>query len=248
MKKLVTLFPLILVAVGCTQGGAPAADPSEITARSAEWDAALNAKDIDGIVALYTDDARMMAPNMPTGTGSDGVRAAFTGMIEAGLSVKLTSVDAVVSGDVGYNVGTYVLSAGDEQADIGKFLEVWERGADGVWRISNDIYNSDLPAAAPEPSMPMEMTHVMITHEVEDGGHWLAAWQGEDSRENLFKANGAMHVHTLQNADNPNLTGLIVAVSDMDAFTAMLESEEGQAAAAEDGVVWETVTMLTDAK
>jgi ketosteroid isomerase-like protein len=248
MKKLVTLLPLILVAVGCTQGGAPAADPSEITARSAEWDAALNAKDIDGIVALYTDDARMMAPNMPAGTGSDGVRAAFTGMIEAGLSVKLTSVDAVVSGDVGYNVGTYVLSAGDEQADIGKFLEVWERGADGVWRISNDIYNSDLPAAAPEPSMPMEMTHVMITHEVEDGEHWLAAWQGEDSRENLFKANGAMHVHTLQNADNPNLTGLIVAVSDMDAFTAMLESEEGQAAAAEDGVVWETVTMLTDAK
>jgi len=239
---------LILVAVGCTQGGAPASDPSEITARSAEWDAALNAKDIDGIVALYTDDARMMAPNMEMGTGSDGVRAAFTGMIEAGLSVKLTSMDAVVAGDVGYNVGTYVLTAGDEQADVGKFVETWARGADGVWRISNDIYNSDLPAAAPEPSMPMEMTHVMITHEVEDGAHWLAAWQGEDSRENLFKANGAMHVHALQNADNPNLTGLIIAVSDMDAFTTMLESEEGQAAAAADGVVWETVTMLTDAE
>ena len=74
MKKLTFLFPLILVAVGCTQGAAPT-DPSGITSRSAEWDAALNAKDIDGIVALYTDDARMMAPNMTMSTGSDGVRA-----------------------------------------------------------------------------------------------------------------------------------------------------------------------------
>jgi ketosteroid isomerase-like protein len=248
MKKLVTLVPLILVAVGCTQGDAPASDPSVITSRSAQWDAALNAKDIDALAALYTDDARMMAPNMEMSTGVEGVRAVIGGMIEAGLSGELTSVETVVYGDIGYNVGTYVLTAGDEQADVGKFIETWVRGDDGAWRISNDIFNSDLPAASPEPSMPMEMTHVMITHEVEDGGHWLAAWQGEDSRENLFKANGAMHVHALQNADNPNLTGLIIAVSDMDAFAAMLESEEGQAAAAEDGVIWETVTMLTDAE
>ena len=138
MKKLVTLLPLILVAVGCTQGGAPASDPSEITARSAEWDAALNAKDIDGIVALYTDDARMMAPNMPMSTGAEGVRAAFSGMIEAGLSVKLTSVDTVVAGDLAYNVGTYVLTAGDEQVDVGKYLEIWERGADGGWPAGRD--------------------------------------------------------------------------------------------------------------
>jgi len=165
MKKLAILIPLIFIAAACTQS-APATDPTVITSRSAEWDAALNAKDIDGIVALYTDDARMMAPNMEMGTGSDGVRAAFSGMIEAGLSVKLTSIDAIVAGDIGYNVGTYVLTAGDEQADVGKFVETWARGDDGVWRISNDIYNSDLAAAAAEPSMPM--THLVITHEVED--------------------------------------------------------------------------------
>lgn len=243
MKRLVPLLPLILVAVGCTQGGAPAADPAEVTARSAEWDAALNAKDIDGIVALYTDDARMMAPNMPMSTGSDGVRAAFSGMIEAGLSVKLTSIDTVVAGDLAYNVGTYVLTAGDEQADVGKYLEIWERGADGEWHMSNDIYNSDLPVAAPEPSMPMEMTHVVITHEVEDGEAWQSAWRGEDSRHALFKANGAAHVHTFGDPNNPNMTGLVVAVTDMDALTAMLESEEGVAAATADGVKLDTLVM-----
>jgi hypothetical protein len=92
------------------------------------------------------------------------------------------------------------------------------------------------------------MTHLVITHEVKDADHWLAAWQGEDSRHKLFMANGAAHVHTLQDPDNPNMTGLIIAVADMDALTTMLESEEGQAAAAADGVIPETMTMLVQAK
>lgn len=242
MKKLLILMPLILLAVGCTQSTAPA-DPSEITSRSAEWDAALNAKDIDAIVALYTDNARMMAPNMPMSTGGDGVRAAFTGMIEAGLSVKLTSVDAVVAGDIAYNVGTYVLTAGDEQVDVGKYLEIWARGADGVWRISNDIYNSDVPVAAPDASTPVEMAHAVITHEVEDGEAWHNAWTGEDSRKTLFKANGAAHVHTFSDPDNPNMTGLIVSVTDLDALTEMLESADGVAAAEQDGVKLDTLAL-----
>ena len=58
----------------------------------------------------------------------------------------------------------------------------------------------------------------------------------------------AAHVHTFQDPDNPNVTGLVIAVSDMDALMAMLESEEGQAAAAADGVIPETLTMLVQAK
>lgn len=247
MKKLIILLPLVLAIVACTQS-APATDPSAITSRSAEWDAALNAKDIDGIVALYTNDARMMAPNMEMGTGSDGVRAAFSGMIEAGLSVKLTSIDAVVAGDVGFNVGTYVLTAGDEQADVGKFVETWARGDDGVWRISNDIYNSDVPVAAAEPSMAMPMTHLVITHEVEDVDTWMAAWRGDDSRHKLFGDNGAAHVHTFSNPEHPNQTGLLIAVKDMDALNTMLMSDEGQAAAAADGVKADTMRMLAEIK
>ena len=92
------------------------------------------------------------------------------------------------------------------------------------------------------------MTHLVITHQVEDAEHWLAAWSGEESRHKLFKANGAAHVHILQDPDNPNLTGLVIAVADMDALMAMLESEEGQAAAAADGVMPETMNMLVQAK
>ena len=94
----------------------------------------------------------------------------------------------------------------------------------------------------------MRMTHVMITHEVEDADHWLAAWSGPDSRHKLFKDNGARHVHTFQDASDPNLTGLVVAVADMDKFMAMLESDEGQAAAAADGVRMDTMVLLVEKK
>jgi hypothetical protein len=55
-------------------------------------------------------------------------------------------------------------------------------------------------------------------------------------------------VHTFRSADNPNLTGLVVAVTDMDALDAMLTSEEGMAAAAEDGVKRDTMKVLGEAK
>ena len=88
MKKLIAVIPLFIILAGCNQAAAPG-DPSEITARSAEWNAALNAKDIDALAALYTDDARMMPPNAVMTVGVDGVRAAFGGMIDAGVVLGL---------------------------------------------------------------------------------------------------------------------------------------------------------------
>jgi len=96
--------------------------------------------------------------------------------------------------------------------------------------------------------MKMSMIHVTITHEVEDADHWFAAWSGENSRHKVFKAHGAKHVHTLQDPSNPNMTGLIVAVADMDRFKAFLESDEGKAAAAEDGVKMDTMVMYVEKK
>ena len=126
-------------------------------------------------------------------------------------------------------------------------METWHRGDDGQWRYSNDIWNSDMPVVAIAAATKAPKTHVMISHEVEDADRWMAAWRGKDSRHQLFKDNGAVQVRTFRTADNPNLTGLVVAVSDMEALNSMLESEEGQAAAAEDGVKMDTITILTEA-
>ncbi|MBT8089890.1 MAG: DUF3225 domain-containing protein [Gammaproteobacteria bacterium] len=242
MKQLPTLLALFLMLTACSQ--APqSADPSVITSRSDTWETALNAKDIDALVELYTTDARLMPPNTEAMSGHDAVRSMFGGMIDAGMSGELTTIEAVVSGDIGYRVGIYELQSADEVVDTGKFMETWRRDGDGQWRIVNDIWNSN---GAMHADMPM--THLMIMHEVDDAEKWLAAWRGEDSRHKLFAANGAAHVHTFRSADNPNLTGLVIAVNDMDALDAMLASEEGMAAAAEDGVRRDTMTVLGEAK
>jgi ketosteroid isomerase-like protein len=241
MKKLITVIPLFIILVGCNQAAAPG-DPSEITARSAEWDVALNAKDVDALAALYTDDARIMPPNAAMTVGVEGVRAQFGGMIDAGVGVKLTSIEASVSGNMGQNIGTFEISVGGAVVDVGKFIETWERGDDGAWRISNDIYNSDNPPAGSNNE------HLMIIHEVNDADHWLAAWRGDNSRRHMFEANGAAHVHTFTNPDNPHQAGLVISVSDMDALNTMLASEEGMAAADADGVRSDTIRVLTEAE
>lgn len=246
MNKTLSTLVLLALAAGC--GQAPDADPSEITARSDAWEAALNAKDVETLVGLYTADARVLAPNAEMASGSGAVRDAFGAMIDAGLGGELTSIDVQIAGDMGFNVGTYSLTAGGGVVDTGKFIETWRRGSDGQWRISNDIWNSDAPAAAHDEHAADDATHLLITHEVDDADAWLAAWRGEDSRHDLFEANGAAHVHTFVSADNPNLTGLVVSVTDLDALMAMIASDEGQAAAAEDGVRMDTLLMLTEAE
>jgi len=165
-------------------------------------------------------------------------------MIDAGVSGDTSIVEATVSGDIGYIVGMFVTSAGDQVLSAGKYIETWHRGDDGQWRISNDIFNYNMPAMAGGGGN----AHMMISHEVENAEHWLAAWSGEDSRHKIFKDNGAAHVHVMQNADNPDQTGLVISVSDMSALQTMLTSDEGVAAATEDGVKLDTMVIMTDAE
>lgn len=148
MKKLLSTLPLFLMILGCTQ--APmATDPSVLSSKTEAWEAAFNAKDIDALVALYTSDGRILPPNAEMASGGDAVRTIFGGMIDAGMSGELASIEAMVSGDVGYDVGTYTLRVDGEVIDTGKFVETFVRGDDGEWRMSNDIFNSDNPPAAP---------------------------------------------------------------------------------------------------
>ena len=162
MKKLLTTLPLFLMIMGCNQVPM-SADPSVLSARTEAFEAAFNAKDVDALVMMYTSDVRLLPPNDEMVTGRDAARAIFGGMIDAGISGDLTSIEAKISGDMGYDIGTYTLMDGDTVVDTGKFIEIFHRGDDGEWRISNDMWSSDLPAPAPmeedaptEEAAPME--------------------------------------------------------------------------------------------
>ena len=258
MKRLLAIIPLgiALIVASCNQAPPPG-NPKILEQMSIAWDEALNTKDLDTLTMLYESDARILPPNGKMLSGAEGVRETFGAMMDAGLTGKTSIVGISMSGGLAHKIGTYQVMDGDSVVDTGKFIETWRMGDDGKWRISNDIWNSDNPPAPPKQPMHgkhhqqgkgMGHPHVMILHEVEDAEHWLAAWRGEDSRHDMFRANGAAHVHTFQSADNPNLTGLVIAVTDMEALDNMLSSDEGRAAAAEDGVVADSMTVLMEAK
>jgi uncharacterized protein (TIGR02246 family) len=229
MKDIRLAVALIAVAAFAACAAPPSTDSSELAAITAVWESAYSSGDIDALAALYTEDARLLPPNAKMEQGRDAVRAAFGGMISAGLKLELENVEVTVHGDLGQKIGRYTLQNPDGSPfDQGKFIDLWKK-VDGEWKITSDIWNSDLPATPPG-------TLVTATHEVEDAARWLAAWDGPESRHEMFARNGAPHVTVVQSTENPNHTGLVMYVTDMEALQAFLESPEGTAAKAEDGV------------
>lgn len=90
------------------------------------------------------------------------------------------------------------------------------------------------------------MTTVIAIHEVEDGERWAKAWKKgtPGNRHDLFADIGT--ARTFRDPENPNLTGVILEVSDMNKFQALMASDEARAAAAEDGVKYDTLRVLVE--
>lgn len=258
MKRLLAIFPLgIALAIASCNQAPPPGNPKIIEDLSTAWNEALNTQDLETLTMVYANNARIMPPNGKTVRGAEGVRATFGAMMDAGLTGETIIEEITMQGNIAYKIGSYKVMNGDDVVDNGKFIETWLKGEDGKWRISNDIWNSDNPPAAPERPMRdqhrmhgdgQRHPHVMILHEVDDADRWLAAWRGEGSRHELFQANGAAHVHTFRSEDNHNLTGLVIAVKDMQALHDMLSSDEGRAAAEADGVNADSMSVLMEAK
>jgi hypothetical protein len=90
------------------------------------------------------------------------------------------------------------------------------------------------------------MTTMIAFHEVEDGERWAKAWRkGSGSRHEMMAELG-ITARTFRDPENPNLTGLIFEVPDMEKFQAALASDEMKQAMAEDGLKVETLRMLAE--
>jgi uncharacterized protein (TIGR02246 family) len=122
----------------------------------AQWSAAAEAKDLDKTVSFYSDDAIVMPPNASAARTKEAIRSAWKEILTspgAAISWKATKVEVAKSGDLACVSGTYEETTTDASGkpvkDRGKYVEVWEKQADGKWKCGTDIWNSDLPASAP---------------------------------------------------------------------------------------------------
>jgi ketosteroid isomerase-like protein len=105
---------------------------------------ALKRKSYPDVAALYTEHAKVLAPDAPIVTGREAIERFWreTATVGGILGATLKTLDLEVAGNTAYEVGeaTLILSAG--QGPTVKYLVVWKRGDDDVCRIHRDIWNA----------------------------------------------------------------------------------------------------------
>ncbi|MGD8496497.1 MAG: SgcJ/EcaC family oxidoreductase [Gemmatimonadales bacterium] len=112
---------------------------------------AFNTGDAAGVAAIYTDDAMVMAPGAPAVRGTAAIEGMMGSFFGEGpgpqLSIDTKNVELMMSPGVGHTAvatGSWTMNAPDgTHLDHGKALVVWRQTDDG-WKISRDMWNSDM--------------------------------------------------------------------------------------------------------
>lgn len=129
---------------------------TEIQAAENAWAAALNARDLDALMALYTDDAVSMTNNAPMLSGKDAIRKSqeldFAGMPD-GLTYSFEVLDVYGDGNTITETGTSTYKNADGKVvGTGKYMVVWEK-QDGKYLCVREIYNGDTPSVPKDKSV-----------------------------------------------------------------------------------------------
>lgn len=152
-------IPLIAVTTSCTQAPKSAAshdaDVQALKDNEAQWNKDYEAKDLEKVVAHYTDSAVLMAPGTEPATGKDAIRSALKQMLaDPALSLKFEATRVEVASDAGmaYTQGSYALTLTDPATtkpfnDKGSYVTVYKKQADGSWKAVSDIASSATPLA-----------------------------------------------------------------------------------------------------
>jgi ketosteroid isomerase-like protein len=151
---LLTLAFGLVAATLCLAGNSK--PEQALRAADDAWSKAAASKDLEKTVAYYSNDAIVLPPNAPIATTKEAIKKIWGDMLASPglvISWKATKVEVAKSGDLGFVSGTYEITMNDASgkptSDKGKYVEVWEKKADGKWKCGTDTWNSDMPASPP---------------------------------------------------------------------------------------------------
>jgi len=121
-----------------------------INATSEEFAKAIDSKDLDKVLPYYTNDAVLFVPSGPAAVGKDALRKAWQGFLAAPASkidVSGITIDVAESGDLAYERGSFTSTSKDAKGktvtSTGKLVDIWEKQADGTWKMAADLNASD---------------------------------------------------------------------------------------------------------
>lgn len=154
--QLVFLSSILLTS--CNQNKNLTADQLEVEremVRKADiaWAKTGETRNLDAQMELYSDDQVpvMMPPNGPKIIGKDNIRAFLEPMYnrsDFNVTWYPEEVEVAKSGELAYVIGVYESQMNDAFGNVikdkGKYIEIWRKQKDGIWKCSADILNSDL--------------------------------------------------------------------------------------------------------
>ena len=146
-----------LLAGGCSTETQPsfADDLAAITGFNERYLGAINNEDIAVLSALTTEGHVMLVPNSEPVVGKAANDAMNGGAFERyEFSETWQPVETVIDGDLAFQRGTFTTIANPRTADgdrlevRGAFMRIYQRQANGEWRMTRDMFNSSTPLTA----------------------------------------------------------------------------------------------------
>lgn len=153
--RLIVLAVVLIILIGVSALAQKKDSAAEEAIRAADqgWARVFGAKDLKASVDFCTDDAAFMAPNAPLAAGKQAISQSFAFFFtlpDIKINWHPTKIEVARSGELGYSSGVYEMNfkdpAGKPATDHGKYVTIWKKQSDGMWKVAYDIFNSDLPA------------------------------------------------------------------------------------------------------
>lgn len=122
---------------------------SAVRGLTQDFATAFNTGNYDQAAALFTSDGFLMPPQREAVQGQKPIELMLRKLGEAGhQNLRLETIRVEESGDMAVETGRYTVAVQQENgttvADRGKFVQVWRRL--GIWLMTTNCWNSDLPA------------------------------------------------------------------------------------------------------
>ena len=117
----------------------------ELTAIHPTVEAAVNNQDIDGLMALYAEDASMVGVDGSIVTGLSAIRGEWVGLLAMNGHITVRSRFAIAAGDLAVLSNEWTFDVGGAKISS-VTAEVARRQPDGGW-----LYVIDHPYAGSEP-------------------------------------------------------------------------------------------------
>ena len=136
-----------------------AAEHDALMAADKGWSESVG--DTAEFLSHVADDAYFMPFGAPLARG-DAIRTTWEHLVSLpGFALEWEATDATVaeSGELGYTIGAFKLTTEQDGAlmiTAGKYVTIWNKQADGSWKVQVDCFNADGPAVAAEESTSPE--------------------------------------------------------------------------------------------